>query len=160
MGRAAGRHEPVGPLARAHFLATVEAAGGDFTDARTHLDQAVAGLREAGQQDHLPRGLLARAELYRHASEWDRGRADLDEAWAIATRDPQGQMRLFMTHCHLEYARLALDRGRIEGGDVEPAHVEETRKHVESARVLIEETGYHRRDEELAELQERLRDCS
>ncbi|GAG00148.1 unnamed protein product, partial [marine sediment metagenome] len=97
-----------------------------------------------------------------HTKEWDKAKVDLDEAWAIATRDPQGQMRLHVTDCHLEYARLALDRGQREdtAGSVEQACVEEARKHVEKAAALIEETGYHRRDEELAELQQRLRACS
>ncbi|UCC31459.1 MAG: hypothetical protein JSU86_04125 [Phycisphaerales bacterium] len=38
--------------------------------------------------------------------------------------------------------------------------IDEARGYVERAAALIEQTGYHRRDEELAELQQRLRACS
>ncbi|MHC4698819.1 MAG: hypothetical protein ACYTFA_18990 [Planctomycetota bacterium] len=145
-------------LGRARLLQGVGSGVPRLIDARKHLDCAVAGLREAGVLHHLPRGLLARAELYRHTIQWNKARADLDEAWAIATRDPQGQMRLHMTDCHLEYARLTLAQGRIDDdpGHVDQARVEEAGDHVEKAAVLIEETSYHRRDEELAELQEYL----
>ena len=149
-------------LGRARLLATAESGGDDFAEAHTYLDQAVAGLRDSGVIYYLPDGLIARAELCRHTNEWDKAKTELDEAWAIATRDPQGQMRLHMTDCHLEYARLAIDKAQSEGanGHIEQACVEEARGHVESARVLIEKTGYHRRDDELAELQQRLRACS
>jgi len=62
----------------------------------------VDGLRQAGRQDYLPRGLLARAELRRVTGELDKARRDLDEAFSIATR---GGMRLFEADCHLAYAR-------------------------------------------------------
>ena len=75
-------------LGRAHLVARGEAGGSDLAKAHTYLDKAVAGLREAGEQDYVARGLLGRAELYRHTRQWDKGKADLDEAWAIATRDP------------------------------------------------------------------------
>ena len=78
-------------------------------------------------------------------------------------------MRLYLCDCALERARLAL--ARLEGfaplnGLVEPsppppvlpdaaaasALKEEARKQLDVARKLISECGYHRRDEELAEL--------
>ena len=124
------------------------------------IDTAVDGLREAGQMDEFPRGLLARAELYTFTGEFDDARADLDEAMNIATRDPKGPMRLHITDCHLGYARLALARGapiplpswsrRYAGG--EPGEGT-TREHLVIARKLIEETGYHRRDGELEEFE-------
>ena len=39
--------------------------------AQQHLDRAVNDLRAAGTQDYLPRGLLARAELYRQQGNYD-----------------------------------------------------------------------------------------
>ncbi len=69
-------------------------------------------------------------------------RTDLDEAMAIATRDPAGHMRLHETDVHLAYARLDLD-----ADDAEAA-----RAHLTTAAELIRQTGYHRRDAELAEL--------
>ena len=60
------------------------------------------------------------------------------------TRDPAGPMKLFVTDCHLGYARLALAEKQADVARAELA----------KARALIEETGYHRRDGELAELEE------
>ena len=51
-------------------------------------------------------------------------------------------MKLHITDCHLGYARLALAQD-----DADTA-----REHVAQARALIEDTGYHRRDGELADL--------
>jgi tetratricopeptide (TPR) repeat protein len=47
------------------FILTEEGLRTGFSQAVAHLDQAVDGLRQAGRQDELPRGLLARAELHR-----------------------------------------------------------------------------------------------
>jgi tetratricopeptide (TPR) repeat protein len=115
----------------------------DSQEASTYLDHAVDGLREAGQQDDLPRGLLARAALRRHRRDYPAAQRDLDEASALSTRCG---MRLHLTDCHLEFARLHLAQNR-------PA---EARTHLEEARRLVEETGYHRRDLEVAELDRQL----
>jgi tetratricopeptide (TPR) repeat protein len=80
-------------------------------EARRWLDEAVEGLRKAGTQDQLPRGLLARAELYRYQREWDKSRGDLEEAREIAER---GGMKLWLADYHLEAARLGR-RGEEEG---------------------------------------------
>ena len=55
-------------------------------------------------------------------------------------------MRLFETDCHLEYARLHLAQSD------KPA----AREHLAKARALVTETGYHRRDPDLAELEQEL----
>ncbi len=52
---------------------------GDRDEARRRLDQAVNGLRESGTMDHIPRGLLARAALFREVEEYALSRRDLDE---------------------------------------------------------------------------------
>jgi hypothetical protein len=91
----------------------------------------------------LPRGLLARAELRRATGELDKARRDLDEAFSIATR---GGMRLFEADCHLEYARWYLAANR---GDA----IALARDSLEKAKQMIEQTGYHRRDGELQELE-------
>ncbi len=70
-------------------------------------------------------------------------RAALNEALDIATRDPQGHMKLFVTDCHLGYARIALAEKKPD----------DARRELANARALIEETGYHRRDAELTELE-------
>jgi hypothetical protein len=106
---------------------------GDLTQADSFLNQAVTGFRQAGMQEFLPLDLLARARL--HCSQ-----RDLDEAFSIASRGP---MRLHLTDCHLEQARLSLDTGDVQRAS----------DSVASARELIQQTGYHRRDAELAELE-------
>jgi hypothetical protein len=112
---------------------------------RESLQHAVDGLRRAGAQHHLPRGLLTRAWLRfltgaRTGS--DSAQSDLDEAWEIAERGP---MQLFMADIHLHRARLfGLSKGR-------PASYPWTspQDDLAEARRLIEKHGYWRRKEEL-----------
>lgn len=111
----------------------------DFGDAADHLNQAVDGLRQAGQQDEMPRGLLARADLYRHQGDFDRARADLEEAERICIHYG---LRLLEADCHLEYARFHLAQGKRD----------EACERVGKARVMIDEMGYHRRDRDVAEI--------
>jgi len=65
------------------------------------------------------------------------------EAFALATR---GEMRLHLADCHLEAARLSLATG-----DHATA-----REAWETAKAMIEEMGYHRRDGEVAEIEAQL----
>jgi tetratricopeptide (TPR) repeat protein len=131
--------------------------------AHQYLNQAVAGLRRSGNQDEVPRGLLARAELYRWQGAWGKAQADLEEAMDLATRSG---MRLFECDAHLGWARLLEAQGSREdkGGDPHPGAGEaaegwlaQARWHVAEAKRLVAETGYHRRDGEVAELEERLK---
>jgi tetratricopeptide (TPR) repeat protein len=105
---------------------------GDFAKAAEHLDQGVEGLRRAGHEDWLPRGLLARAALRRLQKDWPGAEADLSETLEITER---GLMRLHECDAHLEWARLCEDRGDWEGAE----------RHRAKARELVEETGYERR---------------
>ena len=107
------------------------------------MDQALTSLRQAGIQHYIPRALLARAALRRAMGDLGRARADLDEALSIATR---GGMRLFEADCRLEYARLHLARGEKELAQA----------NLGAARKMVEEMGYHRRDEEMREIEEQL----
>ncbi len=113
---------------------------GEHGEARAQLDQAVDGLRQAGSMHYLPRGLLARAALFRETGDALAARRDLDEAMRIARRS---EMRLFQCDAHLEYARLAL-------AERDP---EKAREHVVEARRLVEETGYGRRRPEVEALE-------
>ncbi|MCX6028727.1 MAG: hypothetical protein NT169_05420 [Chloroflexi bacterium] len=108
--------------------------------AASHLDRAVEGLRQAGQQQYIPLGLMARAALRRVAGDVARARPDLDEALAIAQR---GGMKLYEADCHLEAARLHLALDAIE-----PA-----RASLAKARAMIREMGYGRREGEVAALE-------
>ncbi len=97
------------------------------------IELAVEKLRSAAQLDYLPLGLLARGT-----------QRDLDEVYKIATRSC---MRLHLTDYHLKQAELDLREGRRE----------RALYHADEADKLIQATGYHRRDPELAALREKLR---
>jgi tetratricopeptide (TPR) repeat protein len=139
--------------------------------ARVRLEQAINGLREAGTSDLLPGGLLARAGFRRSTGDWDRATRDLDEVEEIAEPGP---MKLWLCDLALERARLALAKieafaplhGMIDGGPPKPVPPDEAERkslHDEAAKQLaiaadsIATCGYHKRDEELAELQAVLR---
>ena len=130
-------------LGRAWLLQSRQLSDGDYRQASEFLQRALDGLRQAGQLDVLPLGLLARAELRRVTGDYQRARTDLDEAQRIAERS---QMGLHLADCHLERARLCLALG-----DRDTA-----RKAWETAKAMIERMGYHRRDGEVAEIEARL----
>ncbi len=117
------------------------------------LEQAVSGLRSAGQQDELPKALLTRAWL-RALTGRRTGAAsavtDLDEAWEIAAR---GSMRLFQ-------ANILLMRARLFGlpSAEEKYPWESPQADLAAARTLIEQCGYGRRLAELEDAELALRD--
>jgi hypothetical protein len=77
-------------------------------------------------------------------------REDLDEVADIAG----DEMRLYLTDLALERARLALDVPSAFPSQA--AALTEAKAQTAAAAQLIADTGYHRRDGELAELQARL----
>ena len=107
-------------------LGRAHAAG--TPEAVHHLDEAVDFLRRAGYLDYVARGLLARGTPH-----------DLDEVFRIASRSG---MRLHLADYHLISARLALRNGDRP----------QARDHFLKAESLVRETGYHRRDPDLAAL--------
>jgi hypothetical protein len=119
------------------------------------LGKVVEGLRASGEQVWIARGHLARAAFRRALGDWDGAGRDLDEAEEIAEAGP---MRLHLCDCALERARLAL--AQVEAvapptlpvPDAAAALKADARTQLDVARKLIAECGYHRRDEELAEL--------
>ncbi len=145
---------------------TIQSKSNDFTEAEHFLNQAVDGLRGAGRQDHLPPGLLSRATLHRHQKTFPKTWQDLDEAREIAE---YGGMKLHLTDYYLESCRTI--KAQIAGENAEssvkkyqiiensenlsltkPEMESKFSKHLKTAEKLIHETGYHRRDGELAEL--------
>jgi tetratricopeptide (TPR) repeat protein len=126
-------------LGRSYLLQDRREATGDLDLAADYMNRAVDGLRQAGALDYLPQALLARAELCRSKGEFDRARADLNEAMIIATR---GGMGLYQADCHLEYARLCLAEGERE----------KAREHWRTAEEMIERMGYHLRDRDVEEI--------
>ncbi len=162
-------------LGRAHLalalksLASAPLAETTRDDARAAaamLNEAVEGLRASGQNEFVPRGLLARAGFRRAIGDVGAARRDLDDVQEIAEPGP---MRLYLCDCALKRARLALARregfsplnGLVDPSPPPPAlpdaaeaarFLEEAREELDAARKLIADCGYHRRDEELAEL--------
>jgi hypothetical protein len=144
----------------------------DARTARAYLDEAVDGLRASGHSDELPRGLLARAAFRRSIGYWDGAMPDLDEVEEIAEPGP---MRLFLCDMALERTRLAFAQieafaplnGLLEKDNPPKPAVpsaaqivelkREAEKQLKIAADYIEKCGYHRCDEELAELQAVLR---
>ena len=121
----------------------------EFRIANSESEQAVAGLRRAGQQFLLVQGLLTRAWLRfvtGDRSGDESAQTDLDEAWEIAERGP---MRLFMADIHLHRARLFFREATYPWESAEAD--------LAAARKLIEECGYGRRREELEDAERALR---
>jgi tetratricopeptide (TPR) repeat protein len=110
----------------------------------SHLREAADFLRRAGQQQYLPLALLTRALFRAVTHDFDGARENLDEAYEIAGRGP---MKLHLADIHLHRARLfGLMANR-------PAAYPWTspRDDLDTARILIEECGYGRRRDELAD---------
>jgi len=132
---------------------TKEAFEETMQTAKEWLNQALNGLRKAGQEYYLPKGLLACASYHRWclvldgtSGSIDAALEDLKEVCDISIR---GGMRLFLCDYHLESARLALT---IEKPVLELTASE----HVQKARELIETTGYKRRLPEVEYLEKML----
>jgi tetratricopeptide (TPR) repeat protein len=117
---------------RAWMIRAKHENSGDLSRALAFLETAVTGLRESGNQDDLPRGLIARAECYRRMGAFSKAREDLDEAEEIAET---GDMKLYLCDYHLEAAKLCRDEGNETGA----------KEHFRTAGRLIEETKYGRR---------------
>ncbi|NIM11320.1 MAG: hypothetical protein GTO45_04955, partial [Candidatus Aminicenantes bacterium] len=127
-------------LGRVWMMKLETEGSSDFTRAMEYLDQAVTGLREAGTNDHLPRGLLVRAECYRLMKQFSSAWDDLEEAEEIAEL---GSMKLYLCDYHLEAGRLYLAEKKNKQAD----------HHFSIAKEMIEETGYFRRKNEVGSWQ-------
>lgn len=130
-------------LGRAWLLEAKQPSKRPTTQAAMFLRRAVDGLRKAGHMDELPRGLLARAALHRLTGDYAKAERDLAEALRIATR---GGMGLHLADCHLESARLRLAQGNKD----------KAREHWKTAKDMVERMGYHRRDNEVNEIEQQL----
>ncbi len=128
-------------LARAALYTTIL---GGKRPAGTHMREAADFLRRAGQQDYLPGGLLTSAFWRAASGAFDGAREDLDEAFEIAERGP---MRLHLADIHLHRARLF---GLMANRPAVYPWVS-ARDDLDKARRLIDECGYGRWREELAD---------
>ena len=128
-------------------LAYLGHPAGSKIEAEKYLDYAVNTFRQLGEYKELwSYGFLGRAKLYCYTKKFAQAHTDLQEVYEIA--QPSG-MRLHLTDYHLEMARLLIAESK------EPTST--IKNHVDKAEKLINDTGYHRRDKELAELKEQLK---
>ncbi len=128
---------------KATFMSVVQNTDGELVPAHSRIENAVAELRLANAKEFLPFGLLARAALHTHTRAFADARADLDEAMDIASHCG---FRLHEADACLGYARLG-----VAEGDTTTA-----REHLAKAQEIIDETGYHRRDGEVREIESQL----
>ena len=75
--------------------------------------------------------------------DFQRAQHDLDEATSIAQRSGMG---LHQADAYLEYARLHLAKGETD----------KARDSLATAKEMVENMGYHRRDPDLADLEMQL----
>jgi tetratricopeptide (TPR) repeat protein len=122
----------------------------DHESPQNYFDNSVEDLKKLNIQEFIPLALLARAAFYRNKKKWLLALEDLEEVLDIA--EPSG-MRLHLTDYHLEMSRLCLAMS-----EEQPEKIAEAKEHMELAAQLVEDTGYHRRDGEVAELREKLRE--
>jgi len=134
---------------RLHAAMACAADLGNATDGADRagqcLDEAVVGLQAAGQQDHVPRGLLARAAFHRDFGDRDQAERDLHEALELSTRIG---LRLHETDARFLEGHMALD--------LDPPDIETAQHSLSRADELVQETGYHLRDADLLILEGRL----
>ncbi len=104
-----------------------------------YLDQAIAGLKAEKAEEFLPAGLLARADWHRRQAHWDQAQADLAEALEVARL--MG-LKLAEADVYLAQSRLAFAQGQSQAARV----------WLDRAKSIIEATGYHRRDGDVAVL--------
>jgi hypothetical protein len=109
------------------------------SDMASHLEVALLGLRQANIVELVVGGLLTRAEWRAWLSDEDGAKADLREVEAVGRR---GGMRLQLADLHLLRARLDVARNPPLA-----------RAHLAQAAALVADTGYHRRDAEIATLE-------
>jgi hypothetical protein len=127
-------------LGKCYLLEARRDGSRDYAGAAEHLQQTVEGLRRAGRESHVPRGLLIQAELCRVTQQFESARSNIEEALVLAKR---GGMQLCLTDCYLAYSRLHLALGEKV----------KSRQTLDVAKDIIQKTGYHRRDREVAELE-------
>ncbi len=111
---------------------------GLLQEVATQIEDAVRGLRTASRLDEVPIALLLRARLLYLQENPEGAKSDLADAWDISERGP---MWLHMADVHLHRARLFFREKPYPWGSAEDD--------LAAAKRLVEQCGYHRRDEEL-----------
>jgi tetratricopeptide (TPR) repeat protein len=164
----------LGRANQAQALGKMEKSGAKAvtTLAVGQLDRAIEGLRGADEVRYLADGMLARAAFRRSRGSWNDAARDLSEVQEIAEPGP---MRLHLCDVAIERTRLAmaqievcaplgeiLEKNNLLNPPAPSAEQiaelkGEAEKQIKIAADYIEKCAYHRRDDELAELQAVLR---
>ncbi|EDN66061.1 hypothetical protein BGP_1534 [Beggiatoa sp. PS] len=105
-----------------------------FEESRKEFEQAVVWGRKACRIDLIPEFLLERAKFHRHQKDFTSCQTDLDESEEIIDRCG---MELYAVEAALLRGNINLDLNKT----AQPEY--------ETAKVLIEKTGYHLRNPEL-----------
>ncbi len=109
-----------------------------LTHATHHLNQSVSLLRQSGNQDDLPRGLLARAALWRTQAQVQNPKSKIQNFPELADRDltaveqiaTRSTMLPYLVDAALERCRLALVQG----------HPDQARTKLAEAKALVQRT--------------------
>jgi tetratricopeptide (TPR) repeat protein len=121
-------------------LGLVEADGSQaLVEAAEHLKRAHRLLTDSQRQEYSPRGILAIAQLARAEGN---SQEAIDYLMEVLPQVEAKSMKPNLVDTHLELARNYKDLGRES----------EYLSSLKSAETLIEETGYHVRDPEVAAL--------
>ncbi|HLP45358.1 MAG TPA: tetratricopeptide repeat protein, partial [Candidatus Kapabacteria bacterium] len=126
-------------MGRSYWFQSLDENSSDFKKALDYLNYAVEDLKKAGEQDYLARCLLSRAAVFRTMKKFSKAWEDLNDTFEIIER---GMMNLLSADYHLEASQLSIDEGKKE----------EARKYFETAREMINNMKYHRRDGEVSSL--------
>lgn len=141
---------------------------GRISESEQTLEKAYIDLLNAGDYELIPLGAFELAILKRKKCFYLNAFSYLNELFDTANTS---SMRLYLADYHLEMARLILaveaDTQQYPEATPDREHrilpfdngecggVLTLEQHIEKAATLIKETGYHRRDNELAELQQK-----
>jgi len=118
------------------------------------MSQAVELLRKAGQQDELPRALLARATMLARWGRFEEAAVDLR---AVLEMTRRGRMKLFEIDAKLQWVSLTIARfkaSQISGESY--INILEARQMLEGTREAIDELSYLRRRPEARALRAKL----
>jgi|GEM_PF-7040488 len=104
------------------------------------FNEAVNKFQQSGHYDYLPLSLLGRATLYTFTGEYSLAEIDLEEVQKMSKRH---SMVLYEVDYELCYARLNFFKNQVDL----------SKKSLAKAKMLINQTGYHRKDHEIQSME-------
>lgn len=133
-------------LAHVYYIKMQQTADITFEQqAVDYINVAVEDLRKAGMLEFLPKGLLTRAAIFSHTKNYQQAWQDLNEAYEIASF---GGMKLHLCDYHLTACTVIEQQTGLKTVDDKETFTE----HLAEAKALVNQTGYHLRDDEIKQL--------